>query len=118
MLRIVTIGSLLALAGCATSQTIYGPDGRQYTRVECNGLALTHQDCYAKALAVCPQGYFLADQGTWESRPQSFAASWGSSSAQRTSVSGVGSQGTARSDRQSVAHSGGEIYRHVVVACK
>ena len=117
MSRRLTLSMMLALAGCTTAQTMYGPDGRQYTRIECNGLALTHDACYARALEVCPQGYFLADEGTWESRPWSVAAASGSSSAQRTAFRGS-SQGTSQSQYGSLASSSSIVYRHIVVACK
>jgi hypothetical protein len=117
MIRTMTVVALFAFAGCTTAQTIYGPDGKQYTRIECNGLGLTHDACYARALEVCPQGYFLADEGTWESRPWSLAQSSGSSSAQRTAYRGS-SQGTAQSQSSSFSSSSSVIYRHVVVACK
>ena len=115
--RSTLVTALLCLSGCTTAQTIYGPDGRQYTRIECNGIALTHDACYARALDICPQGYYLADLGTWESRPWSVAASSRSSSAQRTSFGGS-SQATSQSQYGSLASSSSVIYRHIVVACK
>jgi hypothetical protein len=118
MPRTLATTLLLALAGCTSSQTVYGPDGRQYTRIECNSHALSHGACYRRAMEICPQGYFLTDERTWESQPVSVDASWASSSAQRMSVPGVASQGSARSERQRIAYSGSEIYRHIVIACK
>ena len=57
------LAAAFLLSGCLTAaQKVHGPDGRQYTRIECNGAIQTMAACYDKANEVCPQGYFLAGQ--------------------------------------------------------
>lgn len=41
------------LAGCATSSTTYGPDGRPAYTLNCSGMALTWGACYEKAGTLC-----------------------------------------------------------------
>lgn len=54
--------SILLLSGCATATTVYGPDGKAYTFIACDGSAIPMSYCYDKALEVCPHGYYLVDQ--------------------------------------------------------
>lgn len=44
---------LLAVSGCTTSRTTYGPDGREAFSLNCSGIALTWGSCYEKAGSIC-----------------------------------------------------------------
>ncbi len=85
--------ALASLSGCATSTLMYGPDGKPYQHIECNGEMLTMASCYEKAQSVCPKGYFLAGRDV--------------------SLGGI-SGGTT----QSGGAFGQPIYRSIVVGCK
>jgi hypothetical protein len=68
--------AMLALAGCASADRIYGPDGQPAYVINCAwgapGNALS--SCYSKAMEVCPRGYAMLDHG----QPQQQAALGGS----------------------------------------
>ncbi|AIY41200.1 hypothetical protein LT85_2042 [Collimonas arenae] len=54
---------LLALGGCATSERIDGPDGRDAFLVECTDAEQSWRACYKKAAELCGRnGYFVYDQ--------------------------------------------------------
>jgi hypothetical protein len=50
---LATLCAALVLAGCATSRTITGPDGRPVHRISCDGSALSMDMCYEKAGDIC-----------------------------------------------------------------
>jgi hypothetical protein len=100
------IALALLTSGCLTAaQKIHGPDGREYTRIECNGAIQTMAACFDKANEVCPRGYYLAGQNQQEGSRISTATA---------NVSGnqFGFAG------QSTALSAAPTYRSLVVACK
>lgn len=49
----MTIAAVLGLAACATTKTVYLPDGRQGHSIVCSGAALSWDLCYAKAGEIC-----------------------------------------------------------------
>lgn len=59
------IVAALVLGGCATSKTVYLPDGSKGYAVNCDGAALSWNLCYEKAGQLCKdEGYtILAQQG-------------------------------------------------------
>lgn len=54
--------ALLGAAGCSgvTSSLRYGTDGQPEFFIECSNRPMA--DCYEKALALCPAGYFLVGE--------------------------------------------------------
>lgn len=61
----VIVGALAVavLAGCATSSTTYGPDGRAAHSINCSGAALNWGMCMAKAGDLCgAKGYNVIDR--------------------------------------------------------
>jgi hypothetical protein len=64
MKHIVTIvAAALALAGCATSRTITGQDGKPLHKISCDGSALSIDACYEKAGEICgTAGYDIVNQ--------------------------------------------------------
>lgn len=64
----------LMLAGCATSRTIIGQDGRPLHKISCDGSALSIDACYEKAGEICGSaGYSVINVGG-SSRPYFYAA--------------------------------------------
>ena len=62
---ILPIIMLSVLAGCASSSTTYGPDGRSAHTINCSGLARTWGACYEKAGDLCGSaGYDVMDRDT------------------------------------------------------
>lgn len=57
---------VVGLAGCATTSTMYGPDGKAMTAISCDGSAVSPSVCFAKAGEICgTQGYdILASDGS------------------------------------------------------
>ena len=55
-LFVVLFGSAALLSGCATSTTMYGPDGKEMQAIECHGSAQSPAACYKKAGEVCGSG--------------------------------------------------------------
>lgn len=55
----------VTLAGCATSKTVYLPDGRQGHTINCSGGDLSWDMCYKKAGEICQaNGYnIIAKEG-------------------------------------------------------
>lgn len=51
--------SLALLSGCASVSTVYGPDGKEYKNVACDGASVPMKVCYDKAMEICPQGYYM-----------------------------------------------------------
>lgn len=52
-----------ALAGCATSRTIVGQDGKPLHKISCDGSALSMDACYEKAGELCGSaGYDIVNQ--------------------------------------------------------
>jgi hypothetical protein len=118
MRRILLMAGLVGLLGaCASATPVYGPDGKPYARIECNGAIQTLNACYEKALQICPNGYVLADEKQRTMGAVSARESGSSASSQRTSGGGM-SQGTARSASYGYGFGAAPIYRHIVVACK
>lgn len=57
-MRIVFLFALVLLAGCATSTSMHGPDGKEMLAIECHGSAQSPASCYKKAGEVCGErGY-------------------------------------------------------------
>jgi len=51
------------LAGCATSRTIVGQDGKPLHKISCDGSALSIDACYEKAGEICGSaGYDILNQ--------------------------------------------------------
>jgi hypothetical protein len=53
MTKFLPLIALLALSGCATSQTTYLNDGEQGLAIDCSGEANSWATCYEKADASC-----------------------------------------------------------------
>jgi hypothetical protein len=54
----------VVLAGCASSTTTYGPDGRQIHALNCSGWARSWAMCLERAGELCgPNGYDVIDRG-------------------------------------------------------
>lgn len=51
----------LLLTACASQSQLTKIDESQWTEVKCSGF-LTWHDCRQEALAVCPNGFHMADQ--------------------------------------------------------
>lgn len=51
----------IALAACASSKPVQGPNGKQAFFVKCGAARI--EACYEEAAKVCPQGYQFADRG-------------------------------------------------------
>jgi hypothetical protein len=63
MLRVILIpAAMLSLAACSgvNSTLRYGRSGEPEYFIECNEVPMAR--CYDKALALCPQGYFLIEE--------------------------------------------------------
>lgn len=58
--------ALGGLAGCATTKTMHGPDGKEMTAISCDGSAVSSSVCFAKAGEICgARGYdILASDGS------------------------------------------------------
>jgi hypothetical protein len=71
------IAAALLVAGCATSKTVYLPDGSKGHTVNCDGAALSWNMCYQKAGQLCKAaGYeIVARQG--EETPTATATQYG-----------------------------------------
>lgn len=53
----------IAIAGCATSNTTYGPNGKTAHSISCNGGANSWGSCLEKAGSICgSQGYDVLTQ--------------------------------------------------------
>lgn len=62
------------LAGCATSQAITGPDGREVWHIDCSGMYLSWGSCLEKAGKLCgTSGYTLL----FSNKEDGYAASAG-----------------------------------------
>lgn len=85
--------AVLLLSGCATSTKMYGPDGKEYFFIACDGAGVPMSICYEKALEVCPNGYYLAGQ---EKTVGSLQAAW-------TPQGGFAGQG---------------MHKNITIACK
>ena len=49
---------ILILSACATSKTIYGPNGQEAHSINCSGMVLSLADCWEKAGDICKnKGY-------------------------------------------------------------
>ncbi len=57
---ITAVAAAGVLAGCATSQTVQGPNGTAYS-VRCPGNNI--EACYAEAAKQCPSGYRIVSGG-------------------------------------------------------
>lgn len=77
---------LLLLSGCAIETKINGPDGKTAHLIECDGAAVPMSVCYKKAAQVCPDGYYLAEQGSGAGGAAGFGAAILSSSATKNIV--------------------------------
>ncbi|MGE8064667.1 hypothetical protein [Pseudomonas sp. NPDC089569] len=53
MTRFLPLIAVLALSGCATSETAYLDNGEQGLAINCSGEANSWADCYEKADASC-----------------------------------------------------------------
>lgn len=64
MLRgLCAVSAAAVLAGCATSSSTYGPDGRAAHSINCSGAALNWGMCMAKAGDLCgAKGYDVIDR--------------------------------------------------------
>lgn len=78
LLRIVVIGLLAVLIGCATSQEIYLPDGSKGHNISCDGSANSMGNCFQKAGELCgSKGYYIVNR---EGQAIPFGSSVGSAS--------------------------------------
>lgn len=84
---------LLLLAGCATANPIYTPEGKAGHSVSCSGMALNWGHCYEKAGAICgAKGYNIIAQ--------------------------TGDQGMIASANQYGGMAGSVLIRSMIVQCK
>lgn len=63
----------LMLAGCATSRTIIGQDGRPLHKISCDGSALTIDACYEKAGDLCGSAGYAVVNASGSSAPIIYA---------------------------------------------
>lgn len=94
MLRLAVIAGAIGLvAGCASSSTTYGPDGRAAHAIQCSGAALSWGDCYKKAGEICQSaGYDLITR-----------------SGEQGGTAGIGAFG---------GFAGSTFYRSMLVSCR
>lgn len=64
MRRVILLAALLLPASCNTTSArqFTAPDGRPAHLVQCDTVALSMADCYAKATELCPSGYDLLNR--------------------------------------------------------
>ena len=61
----LVLTAAIALGGCASASTTYGPDGKQAYSINCSGLARTWGMCYERAGDLCgTRGYEVIAQGS------------------------------------------------------
>ena len=90
---LVLFSAVVVVLGCATSTKMYGPDGKEYFFIACDGIATPMSVCYEKAMEVCQNGYYLAGQ---EKTVGPVQAAW-------TTQGGFAGQG---------------MYKNITIACK
>jgi hypothetical protein len=62
---VVPFAVAIAMSGCATASTTYGPNGRPAYSLNCSGLARSWGMCYEKAGELCgTKGYDVVGQGS------------------------------------------------------
>ena len=71
---LTVIGFAAALASCATSKPIQGPNGGTAYFIKCGSAMI--DKCYEEAAKVCPKGYTFADS---QSSPNGIIAPAGNS---------------------------------------
>jgi len=52
-MKLLTLASLIVLAGCATADKLYLPDGSQGYAISCDGGVLSMNTCFRKASDLC-----------------------------------------------------------------
>lgn len=82
------------VAGCATANKTYAPDGREAYSIDCSGSARTWAQCVEKAGSLCgAHGYDIYDrtaEGGW------VAGSYGTANRSSATAGGFGSSTNAR----------------------
>jgi hypothetical protein len=53
MKRMITVLTVMLLAGCSSGPTLFTSDGRPTQRVQCGNQDSSWQDCFAQARAQC-----------------------------------------------------------------
>lgn len=86
-LKILLIGCVLGVGGCAISKDMYLPDGSKGYNISCDGSANSISNCYQKAGEICgAKGYVLLNR---EGEAVPFGYSTGSASANSMSAQGA-----------------------------
>ncbi|MBY0484226.1 hypothetical protein [Nitrosomonas sp.] len=103
--RILLIGIIAMLIGCAMSKEMYLPDGSKGYNISCDGSANSMGNCFQKAGELCgSKGYYLLNR---EGQAIPFGTNVGSASV----VLGGGSAGY-------VAQTGMMVTRSLFIKCK
>lgn len=61
ILGVLVLGVVLTLGGCASHSQLAKIQEHEWTELTCSGF-LTWNECRQEARAICPNGFYVADQ--------------------------------------------------------